>query len=648
MTRRNVYLQNKPWEEALQAFLDELRRAGALDPKEPETVPAPEAIGRITAQPVIARLSAPPFPAAAMDGVAVKADSTYGARETAPRRLRLGEEAIEVDTGDPLPPGFDAVIMAEDLHYPAPEEVEIIAPAAPWQHVRLVGEDIVAGEILLPAYHRITPYDLAHLLAGGATEVAVWPRPRVAIVPTGTELVPVGQPLAPGQLPEFNSHVLAALVEEWGGAAERWPIVPDDYQCLKEAVEAAAASSDVILINAGSSAGREDYTAAVMAELGRIFTHGVAIRPGKPVILGLAAGKPAIGVPGYPVSAVLAAELFVRPLLGAILRYSQPPRPRATAVLTRKLFSPLGAEEFVRLRLGRRNGSLVAVPLARGAGMTRALAQADALLRVPRLSEGYPAGARIEVELLRDPAAIGQTVLCLGSHDLALDLLDSHLRRLFPGESLATGNVGSIGGLLALRRGEAHCAGIHLLDPASGVYNVPYIRRYLPDRTVTLVHLVKRQQGLMVAKGNPLGLAGVADLVRPGVRFVNRQAGAGTRIFLDYLLARHGIEPQAIVGYEREVYTHLAVAVAIASGTADAGMGILAAARAFDLDFLPLGEEDFDLVIPAELWPEERMQHLVAVLRDPLFQAAVAAFEGYRLADCGEMTQVGPEVGGGA
>jgi len=642
---RRVYLENKPWEEALQEYMAALEAAGGLVPPEAEEVAAEEAVGRVTAEPVRALISAPPYPAAGMDGVAVKAATTYGARETDPRRLRLGEEAVEVDTGDPLPPGTDAVIMAEDLHYPGPGEVEITAAAAPWQHVRMVGEDVTAGEVLLPACRRVTPYDLALLLAGGVTRVRVLRRPRVAVIPTGTELVPAGHPLGPGELPEFNSFVLSALVREWGGQARRWPIVPDEYSQIKQAVEAALEEADAVIVNAGSSAGREDFTAAIIAELGRVLVHGVAIRPGKPVILGLVGKKPVLGIPGYPVSAALAMELFLRPILCAWLRQDLPSRPRVSARLARKLYSPLGVEEFVRLRLGRAKDSWVAVPLERGAGLTRTLAQADAILRVPRLSEGYPAGAEVEVELLREPKAMEKTVLCLGSHDLALDLVDSFWRRLFPGEGLAVGNLGSIGGLLSLARGEAHCAGIHLLDPETGTYNLPYVRRYLPGRSVVLVHLVRRQQGLMVARDNPLGITGVADLARPGIRFVNRQPGAGTRIFLDWLLGREGIDPGSIEGYGREVYTHLAVGVAVASGTADVGPGILAAAQAFGLDFIPLGDEEFDLAVPAELWEEERMQHLLAVLADPEFRAAVTALGGYSLASCGEVRVVRPEEG---
>ena len=645
--RRKVYLENKPWEEALNEYLAELVAQGALAPLEVEEVGVEDAVGRVTAEPVKALTSAPPYPAAAMDGVAVRAANTYGARETEPRRLRLGEEAVEVDTGDPLPPGFDAVIMAEDTHYPGPGEVEVTAAAVPWQHVRQVGEDVIAGEVLLPACWRISPYDLAHLLAGGVTTVRVWRKPRVAIIPTGSELVPAGQPLAPGELPEFNSVVLAALIKEWGGQPERWPIVPDDRERLKFAVEAALDGSEIVVINAGSSAGREDFAAAVIAELGRVLTHGVAIRPGKPVILGIVGKKPVVGIPGYPVSAVLCLELFVRPIIHRLLRQDMFLRPRAWAVLVRKLYSPLGQEEFVRLRLGRikkEEEGLVAVPLDRGAGITKSLSQADALLRVPRLSEGYPAGSKVEVELLRDPAAVEKTLLCLGSHDLALDILHSHLRRLFPGESLAVGNVGSIAGLVSLARGEAHCAGTHLLDPETGTYNVPYVRRYLPGREVVLVHLVRRQQGLIVARGNPLGIAGVADLAQPGVRFVNRQAGAGTRVFLDWLLSREGIDPRSIEGYDREVFTHLAVAVTVASGTADVGMGILAAARAFDLEFIPLGEEEFHLAVPAELWTDERIQHLVEVLHHPAFREEVDSLGGYNLANCGEITVVQPEA----
>lgn len=365
MVKRKVYLENKPLEGALSEYLDWLGQAGALQPGPPETIKIESALGRVTAAPVYAAISAPHYNAAAMDGVAVRAADTFGASETTPVRLLLGREAVMIDTGDPLPDGFDAVVMIEDVHL-IQDQVEVIAAVAPWQHVRVIGEDLVASEMILPANHKLRPFDLGGVLAGGQTTVKVHPRPRVALIPTGTELVQPGSELNPGAIIEFNSRILAGMTTDWGGKPLRWEITPDDYNRLRQTILEACDQADILVINAGSSAGREDFTAALVAELGELYLHGVAIKPGKPVILGLIQGKPVVGIPGYPVSAVLTFELFVQPLIYRKLGLKEPERNQTLATLSRKTVSPLGVEEFVRVKLGQVGEKMIATPHNQG------------------------------------------------------------------------------------------------------------------------------------------------------------------------------------------------------------------------------------------------------------------------------------------
>lgn len=631
------YLENIPRQEALERFLTALAGLGALNPGRPERIPVAQARGRVTAEPVFALISSPHYHAAAMDGIAVLAGDTFGACETNPVRLRLGEKAFLVDTGDSLPEGTNAVIMIEDLHFPEEDTAEIIAPAVPWQHVRVVGEDFVETEMVLPACQQIRPYDIGGLLTAGVTEVEVYPKPRVALIPTGTELVAPGARPEPGAVIESNSRVLGGLVEEWGGEPVYGPRTPDDYELLKKVILEFLEKADMVAVIAGSSAGREDYTASLIRELGEVYVHGVAIRPGKPVVLGSIQGKPAIGVPGYPVSAALAFEIFARPVVYQKLGLPVPERPRVKARVGRKFVSPLGAEEFVRVKLGRVRDELVVLTLPRGAGAVTSLVQADGILRIPRLSEGYAAGAEVEVELLRPQHEIARTIVAVGSHDLVLDLLADMIRKKRAGFRLVSSHVGSLGGLTALARGEAHLAGVHLLDEETGEYNLPYVKRILGGEPAYLVNLAYRIQGMIVQQGNPLGIRELADLTRSGIRFVNRQRGSGTRLLFDHLLRRQGISPDRVSGYEREEYTHMGVAAAVASGSADVGLGIRAAAGALGLDFIPVGEERYDLCIPAALWEEEEIRLLREVLADPGFRRAAGKLAGYDFRDCGKI-----------
>ena len=636
---RRYYLSDIPLDEAIQKFDHALQEAGALSRSPAEEVSLEKAIGRVTAEPVWAASSSPHYDSAAMDGIAVRARDTNGATETAPLGLKIGDQAVWVDTGDPMPDGYNAVIMVEHVHEIDSATVEIMAPVPPYHHIRALGEDIVATELLLPESHILRPVDVGACAAAGLTRVQVRRRPSVGVLPTGTELVAAGSALRPGEIVEFNSLMLAGLIDEWGGLATRHPPIPDDYERLKSAVLDLVRKHDIVVINAGSSAGSEDYTASLVEELGDLIVHGVAYRPGHPVVLGVADGKPVLGIPGYPVSAVLTCEIFVKPLIERKLGVRPKQRERIEAILSRKVASPIGEDEHLRVALGRVGERMIATPIQRGAGVITSLVRADGLVTVPRRSEGVEAGALVEVELLRHREEIERKIVATGSHDLTLDLLASRLRRTDPGLTLSSSNVGSLGGLMALSRREAHLAGTHLMDEETGEYNIPFVRKYLKGQEVVVVHLVGRVQGLMVTHGNPEDVSTLSDLAEDGMSFVNRQRGSGTRVLLDYKLKELGIEPAQIAGYEREEYTHLGVAAAVAGGRANTGLGILSAARAMGLEFVPLVNEQYDLVIPAEFYGGDLVKPLLDLIRSAEFRSEVEALGGYDASAMGEVVE---------
>ncbi len=640
--KRRIYLRMLPWEEALGIFLERVKPT-RYDKQ--EVVPVKEALGRVTAGSIFARLSSPHYHSAAMDGIALQAQVTFGAGEDRPKRLTVGKEAFFVDTGDPLPPGTDAVIMIEEVQQIDGQTVEIMRAAHPWQHVRTVGEDLVASELILPQGHRITPYDMGALLAGGVLEVSVKRRPRVAVIPTGDEVAPPEEalPRGPreGEIVDCNSAILGGLIEEAGGEFIPHPIVRDDPAQMREAIGAASrAGYDVILINAGSSAGSGDYTASIVEELGEVLVHGVATMPGKPTLLGMIGETPIVGVPGYPVSAVLSCELFLRPLLSAMVGLVTSARERMMVCPTRRLTSRLGVEEFVRVRLGKVAERVVATPLPRGAGVITSLTRADGIIRIPRLTEGVEEGEETEAELLCGAGQIENTVMVIGSHDLALDLLASWIRGKDPSLYLSSNHVGSLEGIIALKKGYAHMAGSHLLDPETGEYNIPYLCRYLDGVRVRLVHLAHRQQGFILPSDNPKGIKGLSDLLRGDVRFVNRQRGSGTRVLLDYLLEQEGIDPARINGYGDEEFTHLGVAVAVKSGRADVGLGVYGAATALGLDFVPVEKERYDLIIPHHHFDDPKVQAVIEVLRSEGFRAQIERLGGYDTSQMGEEMEI--------
>lgn len=646
MPKNKAYLKCMQRQEAQELWWRKLTECGYFTNLPAETVPVDAALGRVTAHTVYAKQSVPHYNGAAMDGIAVCAQDTFGAQETAPKRLTLlapgtpvtSGSCCVVDTGDVLPPGANAVVMIEDV-YIIDGAAEIIAAATPWQHVRVIGEDIVGDEIVLPEHHVITPVDVAALLAAGLELIEVIQKPKVAVIPTGDEIVATRAELKPGTILDVNSHMLSAAVTDWGGEPSRQPIVKDDRQAIKRAIFASLQVTDMVIVNAGTSAGRDDYTSEVLADLGEVLVHGVMIKPGKPVILAVCQGKPVIGLPGYPVTALMTAELFARDVLAARQKLPKPEGLKVEAVLAKQVASHIGVEEYIRVSVGNVQGKMVAAPLSRGAGLITSLSKAQGFIRVEPSSSGLNAGSAVTVTLLRKSRP-ENTLLAVGSHDLAVELLGVFLRRRLEDVSLSCANVGSMGGIMAIRNNEAHIAGVHMLDDKTGQYNVAFAEKFLAKGAWKLVHLAMRQQGFMVLPGNPQGIEGLADLIRPDVTFINRQRGSGTRMLLDYQLAQSGINVDQIGGYEKEVGTHMAVAATVKAGAADTGLGVQAAAVALGLDFIPLAQEQYDLLLNFTE-DDERLAEIIDILQSDEFRCEVEGLGGYDLSGAGKIITVG-------
>lgn len=630
---QNIYLSNYELKEAVNIFFNKISPLN----KEKEIIPTWESCGRVTANPIFAKISSPHYNSSAMDGIATLSTKTHGASDRNQIELEEGVDYVVVDTGDPIPREFDCVIMVEDLIKVNEKKVKIYKSAISWQNIRPIGEDIVETQLIVPSNHRIRPVDIGSIIAGGVNETEVYKKPVVGVIPTGTEIVEPGSRLEVGDIIDFNSRVFSAQVGEWGGIPRRYEIQRDIYEDIRAIVSRASKECDIILINAGSSAGREDFTSRVIEELGEVFVHGVAIKPGKPVILGQVNGKPIVGIPGFPVSAYFIMEYIVKRLIEAHQGIETKERKSARAFLSRRVMSSLKYLEFVRVKLGYVGGRLIATPLSRGAGATMSLVNADGVLEVPQSVEGIEAGSEVDIKLLKDEEDIKNTLVIIGSHDPIIDIIGDLLHRRKGNLFLSSAHVGSMGGIMALKNGETHIAPIHLLDMESGEYNISYIKKYLTGKKMALIKGVNRIQGLLVKKGNPLNILGFNDLSREGIRFVNRQRGSGTRLLLDYNLKKLKINNEDIIGYDREEFTHLGVAAAVSSGDADAGLGVYSAASAMGLDFIPLGNEEYDFAVPEEYLETEMVRSFVDTIKSSDFSRELDRLGGYGYSNIGDI-----------
>ena len=623
---KHNYLNNTPLPKARDEYLAHISERGFS--YKTEAVSASEAYGRVLSEAVYAKICSPHYNASAMDGIAVKASDTYGANESNPIVLTKDMYTV-VDTGDPLPDTADAVIMVEDVTETEQGNVSIISAVHPWQNVRQVGEDICMGDMIAPSFTKITPSLCGAFLAGGVLETQCIKKPVFGIIPTGDEIVsPKANPVK-GEIIEFNSAIFSAMLCEWDAESKVYPIVKDKKELLKEVISKAAGECDAVLVLAGSSAGRDDYTSTIIEELGEVVFHGLAIKPGKPAVLGNIGNVPVVGLPGYPVSAIVVMEEIVKSV--AEQYYKTPINSRQTvkAVLGKKVVSSLKYQEFVRVTLGKSGDTLTAVPLNRGAGVITSFTKADGILTVPQNSEGFDMGEEVEIKLLKELSQIERSLIITGSHDPLIDELSDMIKKENPAFNLTSSHVGSMGAITALKIGQAHLGFIHLLDTNTGEYNSSYVEKYFPDGGVKLLKGVGRTQGLMVKKGNPLNIKDFKDIIKG--RYVNRQLGSGTRILCDYLLKENGIDKKDVDGYRNEEFTHTAVAALIASGNADCGLGIYTAAKMYDLDFIEICTEEYDILIDEKAYDSEQVQILLAMIKSDKFKERLKEIGGYEV-----------------
>ena len=623
--KRNIYIDNIEVDEAKDRYYKKLNINLSW-----EEVDVLDSLNRITFEAVYALTSSPNYNAAAMDGIAVKSSDTKEATDINPVVLEEKKDFVYINTGNPIEDPYDAVIMIEDVIDIGDGKVKIIKSAYPWQNVRPIGEDIVATEMILPSRHKIRPIDIGALLSGGIEKIKVYKKPKVGIIPTGSEIVEKVSQLQVGKIIDSNSRVFQGLVLENGGIPNRYSPVEDDYDKLKEAILKGVGENDILIIGAGSSVGSKDYTVNILRELGEVVIHGIALKPGKPTILGIINDKTVIGIPGYPVSAYLVFETFVTPLILKFIGLEENQETFQQAIISKKITSSSKNRELIRVNLGYVKDKLIATPLSSGAGVTMSLVKADGIAVIPQSLEGVDAGDTVNVRTLKPLSQIRETLVSIGSHDIIMDIVADMMK-------LTSGHVGSMGGILAMKRGECHIAPIHLLDMDTGEYNISYIKKYFKGQKMAVIKGVRRHQGFIVQKGNPKGIKDFSDLIRDDVIYVNRQRGAGTRILLDYHLNRENIDPSNIKGYDREMTTHLAVASAVKTGAATTGLGIYSAAKALDLDFIEVAYEDYDFLVAYDILEDLRVNRFIQILKSDEFKKRVSTLGGYGFEHTGEI-----------
>lgn len=628
---QNSYIKNEDFEVVLNDYLLQVNAKKKLTV---ENIDVLNSIDRITSNAVFAIKSSPSFNCSAMDGIAVLSSKTHLASEINPLELQEGVDFEYINTGNPLKSCYDSVIMIEDCITSGNGKIKIISPSHPWQHVRPVGEDISCGEMILKSQHQIRPLDIGALISGGIETLTVYKKPKIGIIPTGSELVEDAASLSFGKIIESNSRVFQGLIEKQGAIANRYKICHDNFDELKEAVSIASLENDILLINAGSSAGTKDFTLRVIESLGKVHTHGLSIKPGKPTILGFVNDTPVIGIPGYPASSFIVFDMIANPIIIMLSgKNNEKVTQKIEGTLTKRVVSSLKNTSFVRVSLGKVDDKLVVSPLSQNAGATMSLVKADGLLTIDRKLEGIDAGKKVLVDVYKPLDEIYKKLVSIGSHDVLMDILSDMI-------NVSSTHLGSMGGVFSLSRGECIIAPIHLLDESTGRYNDWVAEKFFPNKKMILIKGVKREQGLIVQKNNPKNINTFKDLTKSDIRFVNRQKGAGTRLLLDYNLKQFSIDANKINGYDREVTTHMALATMVKSDSVDVGLGIKSCATLSDLSFISVGYEDYDFLTTYDFYQKGYLNVLIETLKNNNFQSRVNEIGGYKFANSGNVIEL--------
>ncbi|GAB6189464.1 molybdopterin biosynthesis protein [Marinitoga arctica] len=635
--KRRFYLNKKDLKEALDNYFDKIKTYFKND--KIEVINTREAMNRVTAKPIIAKENVPSYNSSAMDGIEVISKKTYGANESNPIILKKDEDFKYINTGYPIDHPYDSVIMIENVEIIDDEHVKIRNSVFPYKDVRKVGEDICAGEMLFTRYHTLTSSDISFLMMAGIFKIPVIKKIKILLIPTGNEIVKPEEKTKEFQIPETNSLMIKNYLEQFNAEVDVNDILPDDENIISNIIENKINDYDLILLNAGSSAGSKDFTFHVINKLGEVVIHGINIKPGKPAILGIIDEKPVIGLPGFPVSCNIILEDIVKPL---ILNKSKMEiyynNEVINGISAKRIHSSITEKEYLRVGVGKVENNYIAVPLKRGAANISAISKQDGVVYIEKGVEVIEDGEEINIYLKRSKKVVDNNILVIGSHDLLIDLLADMIKKYEKNINLVSANVGSLGGILAVLKGYTHMAGMHLLNPETGEYNIPYIKEYLDE--FRLMNLSYREQGFIVQKGNPKNIKDFTDLTKEGIRYINRQKTAGTRILLDYYLDKYKISSKNIHGYSDEEYSHVNLALKIKKDMADVGLGIKAAANIYDLDFIPIAYERYDLLIHESFISDKRFDIIVNIITSKEFKEKAEELGGYLLKDTGKIWEV--------
>ncbi len=627
---RNVYLNTVDL-KTVDVIIDKLISDADYSCKK-ESIAVTDSLHRITFEAVYAKVSSPFYNASAMDGIALQSEATYNATESTPVIIKKGE-FIYINTGNEIPHQYDTVIMIEDVFPNKDGSITLYKSAKQFQHIRPIGEDIVEGDLVLPRNHKIRPIDISALLSAGIDSIKVIQKPRIAIIPTGDEIVSNVNEINKGKIIDSNSHYLRNELILLGSEPTILPIQKDNYKDLEETIINATKEFDLVLIGAGSSAGSKDYAKEIIDKNGSVYVHGISMKPGKPTIIGEINKTPIIGVPGYPVSTYISFEYVIKKILNLLLHQTKKTPVVIQAKVTKKIYSSLKNKEFIRMKLGRIGNEYVATPLNRGAGVSMSLVQADGLLVIEKQNEGFEVNTIVDIILLKDIGNIDNSLVVIGSHDILLDKINDLMNE--NDYYLSSSHVGSFSGVLAMKNGGCHIAPVHILNE-DGVYNKFLIQKYLDDKYV-LVKGVSRIQGLYVKKGNPKRITSLKDLTKEGISFVNRQRGSGTRMLLDYLLEKENINPDNINGYDFELSTHTLVASGVQDERFDVGLGIKSVAIMKGLDFVALGTEEYDFIVLKEIMETPLFKEFSRILKSEEFKEELKKLGGYEIQNSGEL-----------
>ncbi|RCW51589.1 molybdopterin biosynthesis protein [Halanaerobium sp. MA284_MarDTE_T2] len=630
--KRNIYLKKSETKKSLQKWLAKFKNY-KLDT---EKIRVTEADGRVLSQAVYAERSAPNFYASAMDGIAVNAADSYGADERNPVTLKK-DDFTWVDTGDPVPDKFNAVIKIEEINKIDSETVIIEKSISPWQNIRMVGESVIKDTLISPVNTQLKFYHIGAFLEAGVAKINVYKKLKIGIIPTGSELVDAEQTPQVGQLVDFNSQMIKVMAEKWGADVKISDIIPDREDKLNKIFDEYNEKYDLTVILSGSSAGSEDFSRKVIENKGEILTHGIDMMPGKPLILASVNKKPVIGLPGYPLSAIFTFYYFGQSIIKYICTKEKINIKFKNSITRRKFSSSVGNNELKRVLLRYEGNDLISIPGKSGAAAMDSLIKSDGIALIKSSKEGIEAGGNLPVILLKSEAQIKNSLLLAGSHDLTLDIIKNEFSSGHSGLDFKYITSGSMGGLTSLKRREAEIAGAHLLDTETGSYNESFVKKLFNNEEMVIVNLVKREQGLMVVKGNPNKISELEDIIKKDLNYINRQKGAGTRVLLDYILEQKNINKENLNGYKREVYTHIAAAAAVASGGADAALGIKAAADIMGLDFIPVKEERYDFVFRKNKINDIKIEKLLNLINSDKFKNKILKMDGYKTDITGEI-----------